>query len=152
VPRQGIKTTRPADTVATDDDVELEVEVKYRPLSLVWAKTQSYPFFPAEVIDHVGDRAEISQDVLSAQPSIAEDEEKGRSWLVRFFDTGNSYAWVRADRLDPLGVVSAIDEAHLRGKGRKGGKGFKTAHLKKMCQEAYRKAMSQMDSEQEGDE
>jgi len=123
--------------------------VNFKAGDLVWAKAPSYPYFPAEIVDHVADRSDIMDEIFDIQPSSEDDAEKGQSWLVRFFDSGNTYAWARANKLDVLGQDNGIDAMYLAGKDRKSSRGFKTAHMRRNCQEAYRRALSEQDEEED---
>lgn len=74
----------------------------------VWAKMPGFPYFPSEIIDPYDEEVEIPDVVLDLQPDDDDDENEeggggGRHWLVRFFDTTRSYAWVKEDKLDMLG-------------------------------------------------
>ena len=84
----------------------IEAEDPYPPNTLVWAKLTSFPYFPAEIIDVTNDDpSEIPPSVF--QNRTQAEKENGaqgqRTWLVRFFDSQNSYGWIPAKKLDLLG-------------------------------------------------
>ena len=58
-----------------------------------------FPYFPAETTDYTDADVAVPANVLQIQP---QDESK-RYWLVRFYDTQRSYAWVERAKLDGLG-------------------------------------------------
>lgn len=77
----------------------------------VWAKITSYPYFPAIVVDHVGEWETVPQSVLDLEEH--ETEAHGKVWLVRFYDKQRSYGWMAADKLDMLGTDDELDELYL---------------------------------------
>lgn len=80
-------------------------EDQFPPGTIVWAKWSTFPYFPAEIIDLEDEEeaAFIAPVVFDKRPTEEEDEAKGQSWLARFYDAHNTYAWLRADKLDMLG-------------------------------------------------
>ncbi|RXK35381.1 hypothetical protein M231_07371 [Tremella mesenterica] len=114
---------------------------KYPNRTLVWAKTFSYPYFPAEILNPSMNVNEIPRSVMNKKPS------NRKTWLVRFYDPSNSFAWIGEDRLDLLGESDEIDEMYNAGKERKGGKSFKTNHIRQGVRKAYKIALSQREVE-----
>eukprot|EP00049_Salpingoeca_infusionum_P002310 m.55630 g.55630 ORF g.55630 m.55630 type:complete len:894 (+) comp11502_c0_seq3:88-2769(+) len=109
-------------------------ELPFQFWELVWAKTPSFPPYPAVVVDPDFDDENyidfVAPDaVLAAKPTPKLPGDI--LFLIRFFDTTHSWNWVTLPQLSPLGTEQAIDKKNLtrpkKGKRRDIQKAFDAA-------------------------
>ncbi|KAL3851628.1 hypothetical protein ACJMK2_015361 [Sinanodonta woodiana] len=112
--------------------------IPLEPLDLVWAKCRGYPWYPALIINpkmpktgyfHNGVPIPVPpEDVLLLQRRYDE-----MVYLVLFFDTKRTWQWLPRNKLEPLGVDSALDKSKLLEN--------KKPNVRKAVQKAYEKAI-----------
>lgn len=92
--------------------------IPLEPLDLVWAKCRGYPWYPALIISpdmpksgyfHNGVPIPVPPDDVL----LLKDKFEGHVFLVLFFDTKRTWQWLPRNKLEPLGVDSALDKARL---------------------------------------
>lgn len=98
--------------------VQQQQLIPLQPLDLVWAKCRGYPWYPALIINpdmpktgyfHNGVPIPVPpNDVLALQKNYEE-----QVYLVLFFDTKRTWQWLPRNKLEPLGVDTALDKARL---------------------------------------
>ncbi|KAI5123496.1 hypothetical protein M0805_008864 [Coniferiporia weirii] len=115
--------------------------------TLVWAKADTYPWWPAVVYE---------EDDPDVPPSVL--REKGRAprggggslLLVQFWDSKKTWQWVTLDKLRLLNEDKAWDSMMLNGSPKY--QRFKTGKMKELCRAAWREAMSEMETSNVGSE
>lgn len=114
--------------------------------TLVWAKVESYPWWPAVVYEE--DDTAVPQTLIDIKERMT--TTSGPMLLVQFWDAKRQWQWLPLNRLKLLGEVDPIDSAMLEGRGR--GQTFKNNKLKDQCRQAFRAAMSEMEGHNTADE
>jgi len=122
--KQGQQKNDDEDDENEEEEKKGEEEDLYPPQTLVWARgthlfalsqakaaALGYPYFPAEVMDpELVDLDDPIPPKVLQQREKHERQARGRVWLVRFFDKTATYAWIPADRLDPLGIDGTFSD------------------------------------------
>ncbi|KAL0954129.1 hypothetical protein HGRIS_005271 [Hohenbuehelia grisea] len=102
------------------------------PGSIVWAKTETYPWWPGTL--HERFSAMIPPKVVRDQPYAQSRFPNELLHAVQFFDKTKSWAWLPAEKLRLLGVDNAVDQELLTRQK------WKTASVKSQCRVAFRDA------------
>ncbi|WWD21160.1 hypothetical protein CI109_105643 [Kwoniella shandongensis] len=129
-----------------------EKDGPYPPGTLVWAKLNSFPYFPAEINDPL----EAAEEGIHPELLASEEEEREKArkkgmglWLVQFFDRGRTWGWVQEDRLDLMVEDKELDAMYLAGHERNKSKGFKNTSMRQNVRKGYRDALASLESEDE---
>ncbi|KAH9945753.1 PHD-zinc-finger like domain-containing protein [Amylocystis lapponica] len=112
--------------------------------TLVWAKADFFPWWPAVVFEP--DDPEIPKGTLRA---LQIKEVDGPLHLIRFYDKKETWNWLGLDRLKMLGENDGLDHEMMNG-GRR--QRFKNVSLKNQCRAAYRRAMREKEEPQVEDD
>ncbi|KAG8731193.1 nuA3 HAT complex component nto1 [Ceratobasidium sp. 423] len=152
----GEKKVRPATTKAPSASIPPEPtpsgthpEDRFEPLhyetgTLVWAKQQGFPYYPAAV--HEPTDPMVPQNILGLEDVIRRKlKATGVMYPVQFYDKHRTWTWVPLDKLILLGENEEIDQKHLHPTG----KGSKSSHKsadRKALKEAYRLALQDMET------
>ncbi|KAI0924329.1 hypothetical protein AcW1_006473 [Taiwanofungus camphoratus] len=115
--------------------------------TLVWAKADSYPWWPAVVFE--SDDPHVPKSVLHQKNDVTRTEH-GSLHLVRFFDRQNSWQWVELNRLKMLGENDTLDDELLAPTSRM--QRWKNSHIRQECRQAYRRAMAERETDGDGDD
>ncbi|KZP01472.1 hypothetical protein CALVIDRAFT_491979 [Calocera viscosa TUFC12733] len=123
--------------VVKENEIDEETaEQVFQEGTLVWAKQNSYPWFPAEI--SVLNGPELREDIAGAKPVMDKKFENKRLWFVRFFGKSRTWAWLPATRMYLLGEDTEFDARLLHEKQ------FKSAHMKQSVRHAYKAARELM--------
>ncbi|KAI0326259.1 hypothetical protein GY45DRAFT_1310767 [Cubamyces sp. BRFM 1775] len=108
--------------------------------TLVWAKIESFPWWPAVVFEP--DDPEIPESVLARAPPREADLE-----LVKFYEKKhiNNWAWVRHRNMRYLGEDDWLDAQMLAPTSRY--QRWRTSSRRTECRNAYQDALAEMDIE-----
>lgn len=110
---------------------EHEVNTKYEPLQLVWAKCRGYPWYPALIIDPTIPKGFIYFGVpLPSPPKDVLELRKDKIepvYLVLFFDAKRTWQWLPPNKLERLGANDRLDKSKLT-ESRKQSKAVKKAY------------------------
>ncbi|KAJ8483195.1 hypothetical protein ONZ51_g4868 [Trametes cubensis] len=108
--------------------------------TLVWAKIESFPWWPAVVFE--ADDPEIPESVLARAPPREADLE-----LVKFYEKKhiNNWAWVRHKNMRYLGEDDWLDAQMLAPTSRY--QRWRTSTRRTECRKAYQDALAEMDIE-----
>lgn len=109
--------------------------------TLVWAKSATYPWWPAVVFEP--DDPEVPIAVLSTRNEIAQTVDSPLH-LVRFFDTGKTWQWFELSKLRFLGEDPSLDEDMIAPTSKK--QRWKSSSVRKNCRDAYRRALAEMET------
>ncbi|TFK85272.1 hypothetical protein K466DRAFT_197390 [Polyporus arcularius HHB13444] len=115
--------------------------------TLVWAKLDSYPWWPAVVFED--DDAEVPKSVLERCPAPGDNSKV----LVRFYEKErkknklNNWAWVRLRDLRYLGEDDALDAQMLAPASKY--QRWRNNGLRTECRNAYQDALAEMEAEDE---
>ncbi|KAF9224082.1 hypothetical protein BS17DRAFT_780434 [Gyrodon lividus] len=110
--------------------------------TLVWAKADTYPWWPAVVYEPDDERIPL---VVRKQRNIARKTGEGSVHLIQFFDKASQWQWIGASRLLLLGEDNALDAELLAPTSRR--QRWKTANIRKDCRDAYSRAIAEMETE-----
>ncbi|KAJ1306631.1 hypothetical protein OPQ81_007627 [Rhizoctonia solani] len=128
---------------------EVHQEDKYEPLhyetgTLVWAKQQGFPYYPAAV--HEPSDPMVPHNILGLEDEIRRKlKATGVMYPVQFYDKNRTWTWVPLDKLILLGENEAIDQKHLHPTS-KGNKSSHKSADRKALKEAYRLALEDMET------
>ncbi|KAG0698199.1 hypothetical protein DFH29DRAFT_942772 [Suillus ampliporus] len=106
--------------------------------TLVWAKADTYPWWPGVVWEQ--DDAMIPEDVRKRKPRVEDDTRH----LVQFYDPTSSWTWVNTGGLLLLGEDREVDDSLLPSSTLQK---WKSSKIKKQCQDAYKRAMAEMETD-----
>ncbi|KZP17582.1 hypothetical protein FIBSPDRAFT_1046754 [Athelia psychrophila] len=114
--------------------------------TLVWAKAQSYPWWPAVIFE---------PDDITVSPNIRESRAhvrrtgSGALHLVRFFDQKNSWQWVELNQLLLMFENTDLDIELLASNSKK--QKWKKPSVRDNCRAAFRRAEAerQLDGEED---
>ncbi|KAH7918277.1 hypothetical protein BV22DRAFT_1123793 [Leucogyrophana mollusca] len=115
--------------------------------TLVWAKADTYPWWPAVVYEP--DDPRVPKVVLKQQ-EIKRRTEDGPLHLVQFYDKLSQWQWFETSKLLHLGEDEALDKEMIATTSKR--QRWKTKTMRKDCQEAYYRAKAEMETEETGDE
>ncbi|KAH9893591.1 hypothetical protein C8Q73DRAFT_761641 [Cubamyces lactineus] len=106
--------------------------------TLVWAKIESFPWWPAVVFE--ADDPEIPESVLARAPPREADLE-----LVKFYEKKhiNNWAWVRHKNMRYLGEDDWLDAQMLAPTSKY--QRWRTSSRRTECRNAYQDALAEMD-------
>ncbi|EMD39343.1 hypothetical protein CERSUDRAFT_112983 [Gelatoporia subvermispora B] len=116
------------------------------PGTLVWAKADTYPWWPAVIYEPPDD--DIPVKVLKGKEQVRRTTG-GPLHLVRFWDKHRTWQWLELDRLLYLGEDNELDSEMLTPSKRQR---FKTPALRQECRKAWRSAMSEKETDGDGEE
>ncbi|KAJ3565446.1 hypothetical protein NP233_g7624 [Leucocoprinus birnbaumii] len=110
--------------------------------TLVWAKADSYPWWPAVIFEQ--DDPDVPRNILQGCLD-ARDKRKVKLYILRFFDKNQSWQYLPHDRLLLLGEDQDVD-TELTTRQR-----WKSANVRRDCCDAYKLAMSEMETNSDAD-
>lgn len=105
--------------------------------TLVWAKADTYPWWPAVVWEP--DDPKIPEDVRRRRP-----QDKSRH-IVQFYDPTMSWTWVTIGNMLLLGEDNVVDASLLSPTSTV--QKWKTPRIKKQCREAFQRALAEMETD-----
>jgi NuA3 HAT complex component NTO1 len=105
--------------------------------TLVWAKADTYPWWPAVVWEP--DDPKIPEDVRKKKP-----QDNSRH-IVQFYDPTMSWTWVTIGHMLLLGEDNGVDASLLSPTSMV--QKWKTARIKKQCREAFQRALAEMETD-----
>lgn len=105
--------------------------------TLVWAKADTYPWWPAVVWEP--DDPSIPEDVKKKKP-----QDHSRH-IVQFYDPTSSWTWVTTGHMLLLGEDNAVDASLLSPTSVV--QKWKTPRIKKQCREAFQRALAEMETD-----
>ncbi|KAG2125717.1 hypothetical protein DEU56DRAFT_563406 [Suillus clintonianus] len=105
--------------------------------TLVWAKADTYPWWPAVVWEP--DDPKIPEDVRKKKP-----RDNSRH-IVQFFDPTSSWTWVTIGHMLLLGEDDGVDASLLSPTSTV--QKWKTHRIKKQCREAFQRALAEMETD-----
>ncbi|KAH9832510.1 PHD-zinc-finger like domain-containing protein [Rhodofomes roseus] len=112
--------------------------------TLVWAKADTFPWWPAVVFE--SDDIAVPKRILTWRNRV-EDETDGPLHIVRFFDSKNTWQCLELDRMRMLGENHELDQDMLATVSKiQKWKNFK---IRQQCREAFRRAMSERETDEE---
>ncbi|TBU24142.1 hypothetical protein BD311DRAFT_702623 [Dichomitus squalens] len=111
--------------------------------TLVWAKTGSFPYWPAVVFEE--DDPEVPPNVLATAPDI---RDNGIA-LVRFYEkkSKSNWSWVKVKNMRYLGEDDGLDAAMLAPTSRY--QKWRSAAKRAECRDAFQDALAEMEGEDE---
>ncbi|KAF8159256.1 hypothetical protein B0H34DRAFT_702732 [Crassisporium funariophilum] len=109
--------------------------------TLVWAKADSFPWWPAVV--HSDDSTDVPGNILQAHKEKRQ-KRKLKLYIVQFYDKQESWQSVPRDKLQLLGEDNALDERYLDSSPIQK---WKASASKQQCREAYRRALAEMEAD-----
>ncbi|KAI0351350.1 hypothetical protein OH77DRAFT_1429898 [Trametes cingulata] len=112
--------------------------------TLVWAKIESFPWWPAVVFEE--DDPEVPESVLARAPPREPDLE-----LVRFYEKKhiNNWAWVRHKNMRYLGEDDELDAQMLAPTSKY--QRWRSNARRTECRNAYQDALAEMEADAEAD-
>ncbi|KAF5362396.1 hypothetical protein D9756_002180 [Leucocoprinus leucothites] len=110
--------------------------------TLVWAKADSYPWWPAVIFEQ--DDPDVPRNILQGCLE-AQEKRKANLYILRFFDKNQSWQYLPHDRLLLLGEDSDVD-ADMQAKQR-----WKSSGVRRDCCDAFKLAMSEMETNSDAD-
>ncbi|EAU90763.2 bromodomain and PHD finger-containing protein 3 [Coprinopsis cinerea okayama7 len=116
-------------------------KVTYESGTLVWAKAESYPWWPAVVFDM--DHPDVPPNIV-ADFKATRTKRKIKLWIVRFYDRTNSWQYLPREKLHLLGEDSKLDADMLAPQSVH--QKWKSASARQTCRDAYRKACAEMET------
>lgn len=105
--------------------------------TLVWAKADTYPWWPAVVWEP--DDPKIPEDVRKKRP-----QDNSRH-IVQFYDPTMSWTWVTIGNMLLLGEDNVVDASLLSPTSTV--QKWKTPRIKKQCREAFQLALAEMETD-----
>lgn len=105
--------------------------------TLVWAKADTYPWWPAVVWEP--DDPSIPEDVRKKKP-----RDNSRH-IVQFYDPTMSWTWVTTGNMLLLGEDNGVDASLLSPTSMV--QKWKTPRIKKQCREAFQRALAEMETD-----
>ncbi|KAI0832027.1 hypothetical protein BC628DRAFT_1351253 [Trametes gibbosa] len=113
--------------------------------TLVWAKIESFPWWPAVVFEE--DDSEVPESVAARAPPSEPDLE-----LVRFYEKKhiNNWAWVRHRNMRYLGEDDSLDAQMLAPASKY--QRWRSAARRTECRNAYRDALAEMEADGKADD
>ncbi|KAF9454408.1 hypothetical protein P691DRAFT_770607 [Macrolepiota fuliginosa MF-IS2] len=114
--------------------------------TLVWAKADSYPWWPGVIFED--DDPDVPRNILQGCQE-AREKRKMKLHILRFFDKNQSWQYLPVDRLKLLGEDSELD-AEMQAPNSKRQR-WKSANVRRDCCDAYKLAMSEMETNSEPD-
>lgn len=105
--------------------------------TLVWAKADTYPWWPAVVWEP--DDPKIPEDVRKKKP-----QDNSRH-IVQFYDPTMSWTWVTIGNMLLLGEDNVVDASLLSPTSTV--QKWKTPRIKKQCREAFQRALAEMETD-----
>ncbi|KAG2075522.1 hypothetical protein BDR04DRAFT_1091014 [Suillus decipiens] len=105
--------------------------------TLVWAKADTYPWWPAVVWEP--DDPHIPEEVRKKRP-----QDSSRH-IVQFYDPTMSWTWVTTGHMLLLGEDNEVDASLLSPTSM--FQKWKTARIKKQCREAFQRALAEMETD-----
>jgi len=113
--------------------------------TLVWAKADSYPWWPAVV--HTPTSPNVPRNIYQAWLNKTA-KRNTQLFIVQFYDKQESWQSVAINKLELLGEDPQLDEENLTlGAKQK----WKPSASKQQCREAYQRAMSEMIQSDDGE-
>ncbi|KZS94692.1 hypothetical protein SISNIDRAFT_452784 [Sistotremastrum niveocremeum HHB9708] len=123
------------------EHLKVRSDTKLEPGTLVWAKMESYPHWPAVVFEE--DDPAVPVVVAKSRPKSL----SGNPHLVRFYDRTSSWKWLEPNKLHLLGEDLEFDQKMLAGTVAK--QKFKNERLKVLCRVAYAEAAAEIETEED---
>ncbi|KAJ2936999.1 hypothetical protein H1R20_g99, partial [Candolleomyces eurysporus] len=114
--------------------------------TLVWAKAESYPWWPAVVFDP--DHPDVPDDILT-QFKETRSRRKMKLYIVRFYDRGSTWAYLGREKLKMLGEDDKLDNDMISTPSI--NQRWKNPKVRAECRAAYRKAYGEMESKTDAD-
>ncbi|KAL5492640.1 hypothetical protein ACEPAI_4087 [Sanghuangporus weigelae] len=114
--------------------------------TLVWAKAETYPWWPSVVFEE--DDPEVPPNVLEDKPATRAGV--GPLILVRFWDTRQSWQWLPMEKMRLLASDKGLDDLMLNGNSKT--QRFKSAKVKEQCREAWKQAIAEMETNNAGND
>ncbi|TFK17664.1 hypothetical protein FA15DRAFT_313371 [Coprinopsis marcescibilis] len=114
--------------------------------TLVWAKAESFPWWPAVVFD---------ADHVDVPPNIVRDHKETKQrrkiklYIVRFYDRTNSWQYLPRDKLMLLGEDSQLDSDMLAPQSLH--QKWKSTSARQNCRDAFKKASAEMETNNDGE-
>ncbi|KAF4611305.1 hypothetical protein D9613_007262 [Agrocybe pediades] len=106
--------------------------------TIVWAKSDSYPWWPAVV--HADSSSNVPSNILKVHKE-KKLKRKIKLYIVQYYDKQASWQSVPRDKLQLLGEDKKLDEELLSKQK------WKPSASKQLCREAYDTAIAEMDTE-----
>ncbi|KAH6874824.1 hypothetical protein BKA70DRAFT_256381 [Coprinopsis sp. MPI-PUGE-AT-0042] len=116
-------------------------EGDYEGGTLVWAKAESYPWWPAVVFD--SDHPEVPASIVQAWKDRTY-RQKMKRWIVRFYDRTSSWQYLPRDKLLLLGEDEALDANMLAPQSVY--QKWKSPLAMQNCRDAFRMACMEMET------
>jgi len=113
--------------------------------TLVWAKADSYPWWPAVV--HTSTSPSIPRNIYQAWLNKTA-KRNIQLFIVQFYDKQESWQSVPINKLELLGEDLKLDEENLTSVAKQK---WKPSASKQQCREAYERAMSEMIQSDDGE-
>ncbi|KAH6915692.1 bromodomain and PHD finger-containing protein 3 [Coprinopsis sp. MPI-PUGE-AT-0042] len=113
--------------------------------TLVWAKAESYPWWPAVVFD--SDHPEVPASIVQAWKDMR-FRRKIKLWIVRFYDRTSSWQYLPRDKLQLLGEDEALDADMLAPQSVH--QKWKSPSARQSCRDAFRTACAEMETKSDG--
>ncbi|OAX40317.1 hypothetical protein K503DRAFT_864713 [Rhizopogon vinicolor AM-OR11-026] len=135
----------PAVLITTGFALVREPEKQLEGGTLVWAKADTYPWWPAVIWDP--DDPMIPEDVRKRKPASRRGGDE-MLHLVQFYDPTSSWTWVTAGCLLLLGEDDELDASLLAPTSRH--QRWKTNKIKKQCRDAFQRAIAEMETDADG--
>ncbi|THG96316.1 hypothetical protein EW026_g5492 [Hermanssonia centrifuga] len=108
--------------------------------TLVWAKAETYPWWPAVVYEP--DDPEVAPNaLLEKQPSEIKSQQLH---LVQFFDQRSLWGWFEPSKLRMLGENDELDADMVAANSKR--QKWKTPRARDACRKAYRRATAEMET------
>ncbi|KAF6753376.1 bromodomain and PHD finger-containing protein 3 [Ephemerocybe angulata] len=118
-----------------------------RNLYTVWAKADSYPWWPAVIFD--ADHPDVPTKVLNGYKELRL-RRKIKLYIVRFYDRNQSWQFLARDKLQLLGEDAKLDADMLAPHSI--NQKWKSSSIRQTCRDAYRVACNEMETKSDEDE
>ncbi|KIK79267.1 hypothetical protein PAXRUDRAFT_161733 [Paxillus rubicundulus Ve08.2h10] len=109
--------------------------------TLVWAKADTYPWWPAVVYEPDDERIPVA---VRKQRDVARKVGEGPVHLIQFYDKASQWQWIGTSRLLMLGEDDNLDAELLSATSRR--QRWKTANIRKDCRDAFVRAKAEMET------
>ncbi|KIK56322.1 hypothetical protein GYMLUDRAFT_47090 [Collybiopsis luxurians FD-317 M1] len=110
--------------------------------TLVWAKADTYPWWPA-VIFEIEDMM-VPKSAKKMYENMKKKNKNVNLHFVRFYDKQHSWQCLALERLLPLGEDDELDADLVASQSKR--QKWKSGRVKAECREAWRKAKQEMDT------